>query len=77
MSSFSRSTTGAIFFENFSLFRLFRKLYLAVTSGLSEKMASEKKRKEMKRVKKASVQNAASKEASSDEEMLRSRFALC
>lgn len=66
------------FLPSFRLFRLFHKLYLVVTSGLSEKMVSEKKHKDMKRVKKPDRQNVASTEASSDDEMLGNRFAaLC
>lgn len=61
---------------SFSLFRLFHKLYLAVTSGLLEKMATNKNHDGKRRVKKTSRQNAAKKAASSDDEMLENRFAL-
>ena len=57
---------------------LFHKLYLAVTSGLLEKMATNKNHDgKWSRVKKTSRQNVTRKAASSDNEIrLENRFAL-
>ncbi|XP_022803999.1 uncharacterized protein LOC111341300 [Stylophora pistillata] len=64
------------FLTSFRLFRLFHRLYLAVTSGLLKKMVGEKKQKDKERVKKTCRQNALSKEVLSDNKMLGNRFAV-
>ena len=77
MSCFSQGRTPEQLIPSFGLFRLFYRLYIAVTSDLLEKMATNEKHEGKKAVKEKSPSTVRTSNAAiSTNEALENRFAL-